>query len=202
MLKKVRAYCDFRFKPVTIASVLTVILSIPCIKYMPLQFGWENGPLENLQMLVLFAGMIIAFRAKENKKFFNFAALVLIILALREVNCGRTIFFPIPGEINEYYTWKQLKYGWLAHPLYGLYMTYVGLYFIIKKAYLELYTLIKNVKFPVWDILFMFLGIGCGMYAEKALNNCVVEECAELLFYVALISIIWTYTRVRAGNNN
>lgn len=173
MFNKIYTHCDFGIKPAAIAAITAAILSIPCIMFLPEQYGWENGLLENLQMLVL------------------------IILILREVNCGRTIFFPIPGEINEYYTWKQLKYGWLAHPLYGLYMAYVGVYFFIKKAYVDLYAFIRNIKFPVWNILLMLVGMSLGMYAEKVLDNCVFEECAELLFYISLIGIIRCYSGQR-----
>ena len=197
MFNKIYTHCDFGIKPAAIAAIIAAILSIPCIMFLPEQYGWENGLLENLQMLVLFIGIIICCTSRKNKKFFRFAALVLIILILREVNCGRTIFFPIPGEINEYYTWKQLKYGWLAHPLYGLYMAYVGVYFFIKKAYVDLYAFIRNIKFPVWNILLMLVGMSLGMYAEKVLDNCVFEECAELLFYISLIGIIRCYSGQR-----
>lgn len=197
IMKKIFAHCDFSVKPVTIIAMIVALLSIPAVMFLPERFGWENGILENTQMVVLFFGIWIAVTAKSNKKFFYFSALVLVILILREVNCGRTIFFPVPGEINEYYRWKDIKYGWLAHPLYGLYMAYVAVYFIIKKAYLDLIAFVKMVKLPVWNILLMLIGMTLGMYAEKVLENCVFEECAELLFYVSLVGIIWIYTRKR-----
>ena len=41
---------------------------------------------------------------------------------IREVNCGRTLFFHIPGTENAFYSWKEIKYGYLVHPIYGTYI--------------------------------------------------------------------------------
>jgi hypothetical protein len=112
---------------------------------------------------------------------------------LREINCGRTLFFPIPGEVNHFYSWKDIKYGWLAHPLYGLYIGCVGVYFIWNKLYINLWNLIKNIKFPIWNIILMLAGATIGMYAEKALENMLLEEMTEMLFYASLMGIVWLY---------
>ena len=119
--------------------------------------------------------------------------LVLIIIALREINCGRTLFFPVPGEVNTYYSWKEIKYGWLAHPLYGLYMAYVAFYFLKNKLFITLWEIIKGIRFPVWNIILMLAGMVLGTYAEKSMHNMVFEEITELLFYVSLTGIIYLY---------
>lgn len=197
MFEKVKnfiaAHIDFKLYPVTWIAIVAALLIVPCVKFLPETYGYENGLLENIQMVTLLAAFIICVTSKVNKKFFYFAAMVIGILALREINCGRTIFFPVPGEVNSYYGWKDIKYGWLAHPLYGLYMAFVGFYFLKNKLFINLWQLIKNIKFPVWNILLMILGMGLGMYAEKALHNMVFEEITELLFYVALTGIIYLY---------
>jgi len=184
---------DFKIYPVTWIAIIVAALIIPCIKYLPLECGYENGVLENIQMVFLIAAFIMGLCVKNNKKFFRFVSLVITILILREINCGRTIFFPIPGEVNAFYGWKDIKYGYLAHPIYGLYMGLVGLYFLWNKLYLNLWDMIRKIKFPVWNILLMIAGVVLGLYAEKASHNFVFEEMAELLFYVALTGIIWLY---------
>lgn len=197
MFEKVKnfiaAHMDFKLYPVTWIAIVVALLIVPCVKFLPETYGYENGLLENIQMVTLLAAFIICVTSKVNKKFFYFSAMVIGILALREINCGRTIFFPVPGEVNSYYGWKDIKYGWLAHPLYGLYMAFVGFYFLKNKLFINLWQLIKNIKFPVWNILLMLMGMGLGMYAEKALHNMVFEEITELLFYVALTGIIYLY---------
>ncbi len=219
MIKKLMMFAskhlDFKIYGVTWIAILNTILIAPCILYLPKKYGNENGILENLQLIVLLCGFILCLsykkiKSKQNQdneitsvdksmvKFFKFAALVIVILFLREINCGRTIFFPIPGEVNAFYGWKDLKYGWLAHPLYGLYMAYVGIYFLINKLFLTLWDIIKNIKFPVWNIVLMIVGIIGGILGEEVYHNMVMEEITELLFYVSLVSIIYLY----ACNNN
>ncbi len=191
-------HIDFKIYPVTIAAIVTALLIIPCVLYLPAKYGYENGILENIQMIFLFLGCFWAIKAPKDKKFFYFAALVLGILIIREVNCGRTLFFAIPGQENAFYSWKEIKYGWLAHPIYGLYIAWVGIYFIINKLYIRLWEIFSRTQLPLWNILLMLTGMVLGMYAEKALHNDVFEEITELLFYVSLTGIIYIYTKYRS----
>ena len=197
MLEFINKHFDFKFYSVTWLALLAAVSILPCIMFLPEKFGYENGLLENIQMLVLFFGLYIAFRSKFDKKFFIFTGLVLIILILREINCGRTLFFPIPGVENAYYSWKEIKYGYLAHPLYGAYITCVGLYFLINKLFINLWNYISKTKLPIWNIILMLAGMGLGLYAEHSTHNMVFEEMAELLFYLSLVGIIFLYSRNR-----
>ena len=171
-MKKIKDFVcghfDFGVQGVTWFAIAAAIAIVPSVMFLPEKWGWENGVLENIQMLILFIGMYLSLRVDSNKKFFNFVAMVLVIIILREVNCGRTLFFSIPGTENAFYSWKEIKYGYLAHPIYGAYMTWVGIYFLKNKLFLTL-----------WD----------------ATHNLVFEEISELLFYAALIGIIYLYTR-------
>lgn len=118
MLKRIEKFAsehlDFKIYGVTWIAILNTILIAPCILYLPEKYGYENGILENLQLIVLLCGFILCLsykkiKSKQNQdneitsvdesmvKFFKFVALVIVILFLREINCGRTIFFPIPG---------------------------------------------------------------------------------------------------------
>ena len=67
------------------------------------------------------------------------------------------------------------------------------LYFIFSKAWLELWKIIKNVKIPVWNFMFLFFGIVIGEYAEKSGHSFILEEMGELLFYVSLMGVIWLF---------
>lgn len=188
-------HINFGIQNVTIIGILTALAIIPATLFLPAKCGYENGIIENIQLLVLFIGVYFAVRPKTDKKFFTFVALVLGILLVREVNCGRTIFFPIPGVENEFYRWSEIKYGWLAHPIYGLFITWVGIYFLKNKLFINLWEKIKNIKFPIWNFMLLILGMGLGLYAEESLHNLVIEESTELLFYVALISFVYLYSQ-------
>ena len=185
---------DIKAYPTTYINILVALLIFPCLLFLPSRWGYENGVLENIQMIVLFAGVFFALKSKVDKKFFIFVALVLAILILREINCGRTIFFAIPGEVNSFYSWKEIKYGYLAHPIYGAFIASVGVYFLWNKLFINLWDKIKNVRLPIWDISLMILGMALGIYAEEVFHNFVFEEITELLFYTGLIGIIYLYS--------
>ena len=190
---------DFRFYGVTWIALAVGLAIIPSLLYMPQTWGYENGVLENIQMAVLFVMVYICATAKSHKQFFHFIILVLSILIIREVNCGRTLFFPIEGEYHKYYSWKALPWPWLGkvvHTVYGLWIAIVSLIFLKKKFYLDCWEFIKNTKLPFWNILFASFAMFMGAIAEKATNNnFIFEEGFELLFYVSVAGILWFYSR-------
>ena len=189
-------HLDFKVYGVTWIAFAVMVSIIPMLMYLPQKYGYENGLLESIQMVVLFGIMGLCFTAKTNKKFFRFCALILTILMIREVNCGRTLFFHIPGTENSYYPWREIRYGYLVHPIYGTYIGLIALFFILKKHYLTLWTMVKEVRFPVWNVLLACFGMFMGAIAEKATNNnFIFEESFELLFYVSLAGIVYLYSR-------
>ena len=192
--ESVKKYFNFEFQCPTWIGLLTALLIIPAVMFLPEKCGYENGVIENIQLVVLFLGIFWAVQPKIDKKFFYFVAMVLGILIIREVNCGRTIFFPIPGVENEFYRWSEIKYGWLAHPIYGLYMAFVGFYFLKNKLFINLWQKICNIKFPFWIFVLLLIGMVLGLYAEE-MHHLVFEEAAELLFYVALIGFVYLYSQ-------
>ena len=191
----INKHISFKFDIAAIISFLAALTIIPAVMFLPEKCGFENGLIENIQLVVLFLGVFFAVRPKVDKQFFTFVAMVLGILLLREVNCGRTIFFPIPDVENAFYSWKEIKYGWLAHPIFGAYIAFVGLYFLKNKLFINLWQKIRDVKFPIWNFSFMLLGMALGLYAEECVHNFVFEEITELLFYVALVGFIYLYSR-------
>ena len=196
LLNFINAHLDFKIYGVTLIALIVAISVIPMIVFFDpySRIAYENGLLENIQMAVLFAGCWFAMKSKTDKKFFYFVTMVLGILLLREVNCGRTLFFPIPGVENAYYGWKDIKYGYLAHPIFGIYIAWVVIYFFKNKLFLNLWNYIKMTRLPFWNIVMMLAGAGLGLYAEHSTENFVFEEITELLFYTALTGIIWLYT--------
>lgn len=187
-------HVNFGLQNVTWISILSLVLLIPAVIFLPERCGYENGLIENIQLFVLFIGMYFAIIAKSDKKFFTFVALVIGILLIREVNCGRTIFFPIPGEVNQFYRWSEIKYGWLAHPIFGAYIAFVGFYFLKNKLFLNLWEKIRDIKFPIWNFVVLIAGMVIGLYAEEV-HHLVMEEYAELVFYIALIGFVYLYSQ-------
>ena len=75
----IKSHCDFKVYTCTIVAVMAALAVAPCIWFMPEKYGYENGLLENLQMLILLAAFIFAIKAKVNRKFFNFVAVFFIV---------------------------------------------------------------------------------------------------------------------------
>ena len=199
MLNFIKNHIDFKFYPITWIVLFIALSIIPMLIYMPQEYGFENGLLENIQMSILFIMIYLCLSAKTNVKFFRFAVLVLTILIIREVNCGRTLFFPIPGEYHKYYSWRQLPWPWLGkiiHGIYGTWIAIVGFIFFKKKVYIDSWSTLKNIKIPFWNIAFATFAMFMGAIAEKLTNNnFIFEEGFELLFYVSILSLIWLYSR-------
>jgi hypothetical protein len=166
---------------------------------MPQKYGFENGLLENIQMTVLFIILFLCLNSKVNKRLFRFIALAITLIMIREVNCGRTLFFPIPNTYHQYYSWRDLEWKWLGklvHFIYGLYMVIIAFIFCKKKIYIDLWKTVKNIKIPFWNLFFAAFAMFMGAIAEKATNNnFIFEEGFELLFYVSLLGIVWLYSR-------
>lgn len=200
----IKQHVDFKFYTVSVVSLVVFLLIFPSLAFLPQKYGYENSLLENLQMLVLFGIGYLCLSAKYNKRIFRFAFLALIILILREVNLGRTLFFPNPdgSENFKYYSWKDINaqlgfpLGKCVHFTYGLYIAFVAVLFIVKGIFKDGFTLLKTVKLPFWNLAFMGLASFMGAIAEKATNNnFIFEEGFELLFYVSLLGVIYLYTR-------
>lgn len=199
IIEFIKNHFDFKFYGVTWIALLVGLSIIPMLLYMPQKYGMENGLLENIQMVVLFIIMYLCLTSKVNRKFFKFAALALTLIIIREVNCGRTLFFPIPGTYHQYYSWKALPWPWLGkivHTIYGLWIAFVAIVFLKKEIYVDMWNMIKNIKLPVWNLGFACFAMYMGAIAEKLTNNnFIFEEGFELLFYTSLLGIVWLYSR-------
>ncbi len=195
---KLLKHFNFKFDIFSYFALGCSVFLIPALTaFVPACWGWENSVLENAQMLILFAGCWFALRAKnpENKKFFIFVFWILTILILREVNCGRTIFFHVPnGGPYAFYTWKDIPYGYLVNPIYGIYIALSGVYFLVNKLWINLFDFLLKYKLPIFNILFAAAGIILGTLAEHCIHSDVFEEISELIFYISLFSIIYTYS--------
>ena len=192
---------DFRWHKAALISMITAFLSVPLGTYLPVECGYENGVVENMQLAALALGVFFCLRARNHRTFFVFVAMVLLIMILREVNCGRTLFFAKPGAVNEFYKWREIPYGWVARVLFGLYMAATAAFFLFGKLYLQLVEVLRKTAVPVWNVLLIVVGMLIGCYGERVLNNMIVEEFAELVSYVALVGAIHLYARCRSGVN-
>lgn len=187
-------HLHFRFSSTLLPALLPLAL-LPFYNSLPEAWGYENHLLEGLQMVVLLFSIGLCLTAPKDKGFYRCVALVFTILILREINCGRTLFFAVPGTVNQFYQWKNIPYGWLAHPLFALYIISCILCFLKQKRYLTLRHLLCRVKIPFWPLLLILIGILCTILGERLMEEARLEETAELLLYLSTASGLYLYSR-------
>lgn len=177
------------------ALALVLFLLCPLTVDMPEEWGYENSWIENVQLAVLVGIILLCVTAKAHRSFYCCCAGLVLLLMLREVSYGRTIFFPIEGHPNEFYKWKQIPYGWMAHWLIGLYITAMVGWFLLQRHWETLFALLKEASFPFWGILFAIIGMVLNTWEEFARHNSVGEETAELGMYLSFAYLAAVYTR-------
>lgn len=192
MIKNFKQRLDWGLQSAAVVPAIVFLSIVPVVLFAPESWNWENSWLENVQLIVLGLGFVFALCAKHNKMLFRFLALAILLMMLREVNYGRTIFFPVEGEINKFHSWKDIKYGWLAHPLVGVYCVATGLFFLINKLYLTLWEYIKKAKIPAICVMFVILGT-IGALAGEELGMEVLEEIFELLLCCSVTAMVYFY---------
>lgn len=180
---------------VLLLSSLLLFLLCPFTEDMPVEWGYENSWIENVQLIVLAGIVMLCATAKIHRSFYGCCAGVVLLLLLREVSFGRTIFFPIEGHPNEFYQWKQIPHGWMAHWVIGFYIAALAGWFLRHRHWRTLFTLIKEASFPLWGILLAIAGMVLNTWEEFARHNSVGEETAELGMYLAFAYLAMVYTR-------
>ena len=182
---------DGKFYPELWICILFALLVIPAGMFCPVEYGYENGVVENTQMVMLFIGMVLCFFAKKNRAFFRLLSAFIFILILRETNFGKTVFYPDPEVPNKFLKWKDIPYAPYVDPVMILYVIGMAVYFFRKKLYLVIAAFVKDGKFPVWHFVFMAAATIAGSLVDKLCHNFVAEEMVELVFYTAFVCACW-----------
>ncbi len=187
---------NWKIYPSTLFSIITLLLMLPCILFLPRKYAWENSFIENLQLSIILILFVITLKIKQRKNLFNWVGMIAIILFLREISCGR-IFFPLNNvEAPIFKQWNQIfpyPYNYIPNTLLDLFIIYAIYYFFKSKVYLQLFEILKYKKIDCLNILFIILGISFNIVGEKILHSEMVEETGETLFYVSFTTLIFLY---------
>lgn len=196
VLSFLKKYVDFDFKSTAVFIVLTLLM-IFGLKLCGVHEIHENSLLENTQLVALFIGMYFCLTPKNNKeyKLINiFFALVIFLLAMREISYGRVFFAQIPGT-NDFYHWSHYKYGYLAHVIIGLYIAGSLIWALCKNVFVKIWEVLKKTQFPFWNVVLLGLAIPVQVIAEKGFDNTIVEETVELLMYCLIAYMVYFYNK-------
>lgn len=178
---------------------LILILSIyPVMQYANPQLFVEDGWVENIQLIVLAAAIVVAMRAKQERSLFVFAAMFVAFMIMRETNMFRGYFCAAYLEPDAMCRWEAFKYGYVAKALRLLWVAFMLYYFIRHKLWQPIKKYIFKAPIYVLDLLILGAMIVGGTVAEFAdIDNEIMEECCELVCYLALFNCILRYRKVQ-----
>lgn len=176
---------DFKFHKENILALIALIISIIFIKIFNLSEILENSFLENIQLIALLAGFFACLKTKKYKTFFTFLALIFLLMFAREISYGRVFI----DESQVHFNKK------LCHILVGIYMGASVLYALIKKIWVDIVDIIKNIAHPIWTFLASFACVFIQIFSEKHLHNSCIEETAELILYTLMVVLVLVYRK-------
>ena len=189
---------DIKIYRSTVITLALVLAAVILFFFLEPPIAYENGPLENLQVVQLIIGSFVAYLAgkaaaghrEQNIWYCGIAAFLL--LAGRELNWGR-VFYPT-GDHNSFAALHDLWYGPIVYPLLAI---------IILTVFYELwqnriFSFIKARKIPLWNLLlFVFLYLAADfaehrpmVFFGQHLDGEILEELFECLCYWLLTDII------------
>ena len=114
-------------KALVILCILTVIF-IGLSFVLPIEYSYENHFLENLEVVILFLGIVICigkirdFILYDSIKFYVASIIIYILMIGRELSWGR-VFYPIGMDKNGeqiFVKVHELWYGSVVYPIVGI----------------------------------------------------------------------------------
>jgi len=176
-----------------------VILCILAIIFIGLSYSYENHFLENLEVVILFLGIVICigkirdFILYDSIKFYVASIIIYILMIGRELSWGR-VFYPIGMDKNGeqiFVKVHELWYGSVVYPMVGILILIVlillGVYFYQSRRQGICWYI------PLGEFLFFIVTSILGQCVfDRGLvqfgnYNQLLEESCEIIAYIALI---------------
>ena len=190
-------FFDFKIYKSTKATLALVPVAVVLFFFLSPWTAYENGPLENLQVIQLVFGSVVSYLAAtkssdQNTKHIWYCGIVtFLILAGRELNWGR-VFYSV-GDHNKFLPLKALWYGPAVYPL----LTVIIIATIYTLWRSNLFSYIQKTKIPFWDLLLFVVLYLVANYAEhrpmiffeQHFDGEILEELFECLCYWLLTDI-------------
>ncbi len=181
-------------------ALAAVIVSVPLAFVLPVEWSFENGLIENAQVVALIFAAIFILRVRRPATWLQrlFAA-GFVLMALRELSWGR-VFFPIGMEDfgAVFVPMAEYKYRVPVHifiTVYGAAMLFVLIRFVpVRQILLGRQPLAALAVMAVAAIL-NYVG-DHGWLLGKG-NGQILEELNELIFYLTIpaVALYWLWQR-------
>ena len=195
---------------------LLLLTSYPLATVLPATFGWENGPIENMQILVLLAGFVhalwqwrdlrnasgtgtTAHRTAADTTVLRLCLIAIplwLMCAARETSWGATLITPgIATPEGPYFSSSTVWYHAAIKPLVLLTVACAAGAFLRWRLDRPLLALMRQRRFPWAEIALIGAAALLSTTAEGNLPIqlpgspvmlLVLEEAAELVSYLSL----------------
>ncbi len=186
---------------------LWLALSYMATLSLPPSIAWENSWLENTQVAILLAGMVMALHfARTSAKAGADRAVVALavslipiwgVLAAREMSWGATLMAPLGfSEKGPVFSSSVLWYKPVIYSLVGLALAFSVYVFVRYRADRVMVRFMRSSRFVWPELAFVVLTGLISTYAEGHLgipmvhdligHTVVMEEWVEVILYLAL----------------
>lgn len=182
---------------------LYAILIFPVSGFLPDWVSFENGPIENAQVVLLLGCCLMCIRfshhaaASSAQRMWMPSAGIFFILALRELSWGRVFFIKEYSEAGEpiLIASSEMPFHTAIHACVGFFAV-LCLYFLIR--FVPWKRIFREIPFPwihlaavIICIVLTTLGDHHSMF--YTIRDQQIEELSELLMYAILGHTAWYY---------
>lgn len=181
----------------------------PLASPLPVEYGWENGFIENSQVGLCIIGFLSSIWFTKQSKttqirwFWIIISPLWLIIITRELSWGACFLSaqsmnPLTGGT---YSSSILSYKPYVYPILKVIGVAILVLFFITKQYQTLVNLFKNRDFPLLELLFVIIGALISTAAEEHMHLFIpfsslfnagqiqtMEELGEFGVYLALFA--------------
>lgn len=190
---------EIRYTKALVILCILAVIFIGLSFVLPIEYSYENHFLENLEVVILFLGIVICigkirdFILYDSIKFYIASIIIYILMIGRELSWGR-VFYPIGMDKNGeqiFVKVHELWYGSVVYPMVGILILIVlillGVYFYQSRRQGICWYI------PLGEFLFFIVTSILGQCVfDRGLvqfgnYNQLLEESCEIIAYIALI---------------
>ena len=176
---------------------VAVLLSVPLAFTLPLELSFENGLIENAQVVILLLGAVIVlvFRADDAqfKWFRRLFAAGLVLIALRELSWGRVFFQIGMNSLGPVFVpMAEYEYRVPVHIFLIAAMLFVLVRFVPVKKILQNWQPLGAFAVIIIALALNYVGEH-GYFIGKECGQ-ILEELNELILYLTLPTVNFYYT--------
>lgn len=190
---------EIRYTKALVILCILAIIFIGLSFVLPIEYSYENHFLENLEVVILFLGIVICigkirdFILYDSIKFYVASIIIYILMIGRELSWGR-VFYPIGMDKNGeqiFVKVHELWYGSVVYPMVGILILIVlillGVYFYQSRRQGICWYI------PLGEFLFFIVTSILGQCVfDRGLvqfgnYNQLLEESCEIIAYISLV---------------